>query len=402
MPFASLVLAAGALQEPAAARNEPFHGETQETPLHARWEGGPRWESADGEIRIRLRGRIHLDFAEHGSDPGLEAAVGPLEEGAAFRRARLGFQGRLASDLAFDARFEFAGGDPEINQAFLRFLEVPLADEIRVGKLRESFGIERSTSTNDLLFLERSLPTALAPGKNMGLQLIATPWQGGRWFLGVFRDVDSAGVAQGDGEMAISTRLTAAPWRDEQDGKLLHLGVSASHRNPGDDALRYGARPETFFGPEFVDTGVIPAGAADVVGAEAAFRSGPATIQAEWMGSAVRSAAAGDPWFQGWSLQGAWVLSGEERPFHRGRAAFSGIEPAAPLSRGGGAWEAAVRYSRLDLSDSGVAGGELDDLSLGLNWYPGAGTRVMANYVLADLDGVGRTGIFQLRFQLAF
>ena len=69
---------------------------------------------------------------------------------------------------------------------------------------------------------------------------------------------------------------------------------------------------------------------------------------------------------------------------------------------GPGAWEVAVRYARLDLDDSTVTGGTLDDFTVGLNWHLNPNVRMMLNYVRANLDGVGDSNIFQSRFQIDF
>ncbi len=77
------------------------------------------------------------------------------------------------------------------------------------------------------------------------------------------------------------------------------------------------------------------------------------------------------------------------------------------LERGGsGAWEVAARISSLDLDDDGTDGGELDDLTFGVNWYLNPNTRLMLDYILADLDPAagapdGRTKILAFRWQIA-
>jgi len=57
-----------------------------------------------------------------------------------------------------------------------------------------------------------------------------------------------------------------------------------------------------------------------------------------------------------------------------------------------GAFEAALRYSWLDLSSSGIRGGTLSEWSLALNWVLFSNTRVSNNYVLSRArDRAGST-----------
>ena len=71
------------------------------------------------------------------------------------------------------------------------------------------------------------------------------------------------------------------------------------------------------------------------------------------------------------------------------------------LATGGwGAFEVALRYSHIDLDDGaddlthgGIRGGSADNITLGLNWYPTALTKVAINYVHADIDNQSNTGL---------
>jgi len=73
----------------------------------------------------------------------------------------------------------------------------------------------------------------------------------------------------------------------------------------------------------------------------------------------------------------------------------------------------ALRYSNIDLNDgdpTGAAnGGEMDDITFGVNWYLNPQSRVMFNYVRSDVVSGGVTAldagtlsIYQFRFQIDF
>ena len=62
----------------------------------------------------------------------------------------------------------------------------------------------------------------------------------------------------------------------------------------------------------------------------------------------------------------------------------------------------ATRYSEIDLDDAGVTGGELKDVTVGLNWYLNPNMRIMWDYIRADLDGVGDSNLFMMRMQVDF
>jgi phosphate-selective porin OprO/OprP len=71
-------------------------------------------------------------------------------------------------------------------------------------------------------------------------------------------------------------------------------------------------------------------------------------------------------------------------------------------SGGTGAWEAKARYSGLDLDDSNITGGELDNITVGLNWYLNPNTRVMWDYVHADKEDIGQADMIMMRLQFDF
>lgn len=73
----------------------------------------------------------------------------------------------------------------------------------------------------------------------------------------------------------------------------------------------------------------------------------------------------------------------------------SGIFGPVPVARsvyqgGIGAWELGARFSSIDLTDGLVDGGEMDILSLGVNWYLSPIFNVNLNYrfITNDRDGL--------------
>ena len=118
-------------------------------------------------------------------------------------------------------------------------------------------------------------------------------------------------------------------------------------------------------------------------GAEAAAVFGPLTVAGEvgrlWLDrpNLVNNAFTG---FYGYA---AYMLTGETRPFRGGN--FDRVRPFTELGKDGlGAFEVALRYDRLDLSDTPVlarAGNEAQSLTLGLNWYFNPYAKLMFNWV---------------------
>ena len=377
---------------------------------HFRWSNGFKLTSPDGALDFKFGGRLQNDWAFYSADDALEAAVGPFEEGTEFRRARLFFEGELYDRVEFKAQYDFAGGDTEIKDAYLGLVNLPVVGGLRVGHFKEPFSLEEQTSSKYLTFMERALPVeAFSPSRNTGFMLHRGE-ERYTWAVGAFRDTDGFGDAVDRDEVNLTGRVTALPWYADGGRRLLHVGISASEREPTEDALRFRSRPESHLAPRVVDTGAFGADGLTLVDLEAALVHGPFSAQGEYVRAAADAlpgasapGGASDPDFGSFYVYGSWFLTGEHRPYKTSAGAFDRLKPERPWTDGGlGAWEVAVRYSSLDLDDAGFAGGEVDDVTLGLNWYPFANVRWMLNYVLSDRDDVGEVDAVQMRFAVDF
>lgn len=365
------------------------------------WNNGFRASDPSGDLSLAFGGRIQNDWAWYSADDSLAAAVGAFEEGTEFRRARLFFQGELYRRVEFKAQYDFAGGDAELKDVYLGLVDLPAVGGLRVGHYKEPFSLEEQTSSKYLTFLERALPIeAFSPSRNSGFMLHDHADRF-TWAVGVFRDTDDFGDAVERDEVNVTARVTGVPWRNDDGSRLLHVGLSASEREPTDDRLRLRSRPESHLAPRVVDTGGFASDGLTLVDLETALVYGRFSAQGEYVRTAADGLGAPDADLDGFYLFGSWFLTGEHRPY--GGGSFERVKPASPWRDGGfGAWEVAVRYSSLDLTDGAVAGGEVDDVTFGVNWYPFANVRWMANYVMAERDGVGDVDSFQMRFQIDF
>lgn len=174
--------------------------------------------------------------------------------------------------------------------------------------------------------------------------------------------------------------------------------------------MRFRERPEVRVdGARLVDTGNI-AGVDDSqsYGLEFAGVYGPFSVQSEFIQTKLKRDGASDLDFDGWYAYASYFLTGESRAYKNG--IFDRTKPKSPVGKGGyGAWEVAARYSTLDLNDDTVTGGELDNVTLGVNWYATDNIRFAANYVnVLDVDRPGNANddldgdIFAVRAQVDF
>jgi phosphate-selective porin OprO/OprP len=382
--------------------------------------GGIRGRTADGAFTFSLGGRLHLDGAVYNSDRQ------DLGNGGEVRRAYISIEGTVWDDWNYQSEVDFGEGDLEPKDMYIEYRRFePFS--IRGGHFKEPFSLEELTTSNAITFMERSLPNAFAPSRNLGIAALTTD-PGGNWTagLGVFGegfDDSNDEDDERDQGYGVTGRFTFTPFNELT--RLLHLGVAASYRDAGDNEVRFRERPESHITDvRFVDTG--PLSGVDYIiryGAEAAVVFGPFSLQGEYIRAEIngdiRAEVNGDGLFpdlnfDGYYVYGSWFLTGESRPyltrviqpFGDKRGEFGLIEPKRILGKGGfGAVELALRYSNLDLTDGRFDGGEEDNITVGLNWYPTPNIRLMANYIRVDAERGGiedSPDIFQVRGQLAF
>jgi len=353
----------------------------------------PKIESTDGRYSFQPFGRIHLDGAVFDDDQS------DHPDGATFRRMRLGFKGKVDNDIEYKAELDFgnknATDSVSFKEVYLAYTGLDNAN-IKVGNFKPAYGLEEMTSSNYITFIERSLATgSFATGEIIGLQA----YDGGdnySWAVGVHND-RSTTKSTDDEAKSVVARATFAPIVD--GNKVLHLGVSQAYRIPDSaaDSAAFDTQAENSIQRlESAETGTITGvDSIYLTGVEAAGTYGPLSLQGEYFYNSVNRNAAADVNVKGWYTQASYFLTGESRPYKAKSGTFGRVKPNNPLSMKDGGWgaiELAARYSNIDLNDGVIQGGEVNDVTLGVNWYLNNNTRLMANYIIVDTDRVVPSG----------
>lgn len=377
------------------------------------WKDGLRLESESKDFELRIGGRVQFDAFFGDADADAESTTGAtLEDGVQARRARLALSGRLYQYFDFKWEYDFSDKDSKakLTDVWAGISGVAGMPWIRAGHMKEPVGLETMASANDLTFMERALPGALVPFRNVGVLVgDAACEERLTWSAGVFRDTNDNGYGQADGAWAVTARVTGLPWTTAKKDHLIHLGLSASRRAPPADEVHFKSKPEANLAPDFLDTTKLgDVDAETLIGTEVAVLLDRLSLQGEWIRADLsRGSGSRDATFAGWYSQIAWTLTGEPRRYKAADGALGSPKPAKNLFEDGGigAWELAARLSQLDLEDGGVTGGELRDVTLAVNWYLNPVVRVSLNAIKADLDRApddGSAKILEMRLQMAF
>jgi len=360
---------------------------------------------SDKYPNARLTGFTQADTGWFHQSAGNLAAVGDIQDGADFRRARLAATGDAWDNVSYLLELDFATpGRPNFMDVWLELKD--MADgNIRIGQFRHPIGMDGLTSVKELPFFERGLPFAFLPFRQIGaMYSVQSDDEDHTWAISGFRfPTDAYGGNVGDnGGYGMATRLTSL-LVDNGDNGVIHVGGGFSFADPANDRLRYRNQPEFFVAetggaglvpvgvqtnvPAFVDTGLISTSSFNLANAELGVSEGSFHAQSEIFFANVNQIGGPSLTFPGAYIHAGYILTGESRPYSRKAGAFGRVVPENPFgsSGGRGAWEVAGRWSFIDLNDANILGGRLNDVTLGLNWYLNKFTKFQFNYIHAFL-----------------
>jgi phosphate-selective porin OprO/OprP len=372
------------------------------TPTVTATRDGLNVRSADNAFNFRLRGYVQSDARFYGAN----GPVAPGSSSFLLRRVRPVFEATAYKYFGLRLMPDFGGGQVVLYDAYAE-AKPNAALNLRVGKFKPPIGLERLQSATDVRFIERGLPTALVPNRDVGVQLYGDLAKARvQYQVGAFDGAPDAANLDGDASTGkdVVGRVFFRPFATNATGPDLGFGIAGSsgteqgtaaapalgsYRTTGQLALfRYradGTAPNT----------VLAAGRRTRVSPQGYLYVGPVGVLAEYVRSTHevrRATSSAELTNQAWQVFGGWVLTGE-------RESYTSISPDHPLdgskSGGLGALELVARYGVLTtdanafptFADPATQPRRARAAGVGLNWRLTRGLLFAANYERTELDG---------------
>jgi phosphate-selective porin OprO/OprP len=311
---------------------------------------------------------------------------------------------------------DFGNGQTVIQDAYLDAKMKPSVN-VRFGKAKAPFGLERLQSETDLEFGERSLATNLIPNRDVGIQVYGDLLDSKLTYqIAVMNGVvdgASSDVDSGNSKDFVS-RIFAKPVNGvgfgiaystgKQDGSLL-VPALPSYKTSGQ---------QTFFKYRLstvVDTTTIANGTRHRYSPQVYVYHGPLGVLGEYVVSSQQIAnglASARIDNKAWNFYATYVLTGE-------KASYKSVDPKNPFDPAKnhfGAFEVAVRVDQLDIdndafpifADPLTSATKAKNWAVGLNWYLNKNVKFMFDYDHTSYEGgnLAQEKLFFTRFQISF
>ena len=362
-------------------------------------------------VSVRFRPLLQADgrfFVQGGVNQFLARKVRPALEATFFDR--------------FDIRVtpEFAGGTATAIDAYANLKIIPEV-QIRAGKFKSPFSLERLVQDSDTLFTERSLTSTLSPDRDIGVQIHGELFKGTITYAGGIFDgaLDNQQVdGDTDDRKDLEGRIYLRPFAATSVNALQFLGIGiagTSGQHNGAPATWKSVGQQTIFGFA-ADAGA--SGSERRVAPQAYWYVGPFGIYAEYVriSENIRrvAGAAGRVNAQAFDVAASFLVTGEN-------ATYATVTPRSvfdPLHGKWGALEIKVRFSRLkvgqeafdrQLADGGKSINLASELGAGINWHLAPAIKLVADYFVTKFSGGGGKGadrdtekVFIGRFQIGY
>jgi phosphate-selective porin OprO/OprP len=377
--------------EQSALAQKVEKASTRDAPgdIKVAWKGAPEISNADGSFKMKMRGKVMVDFGYlHSANPAFGIHNDTNSQSSSeFRLLRLGIDGTIQNIFSYRVEADFAGNKTTVTDAYLQYTgSIP---SVMIGQFKPYYSLDELTSDVFTPMMERpAYDGAFNFNRRVGVGAAAN---GSNWSAsaGLF-NVDAGTVGANENGYLISGRLTYAPIAEKS--RSIHLGAAAFYRKNSQTVsqMQYKGRPENHTsGVSFVDTGKFNSNSDTFLGLELATVYNSFSAQAEYgrLEAHRTGLNVSNPAFWGGEVTLSYFLTGEHRNYKPDQGVFDRVHVTNPVKKGSGygAFEILGRIDHLDLEDKGIMGGRQTAYMLGLNWYPIDYVKFALNYSYVDV-----------------
>jgi len=396
------------LQRQQELDKETATARAKETPTISSGKDGFWLRSADNAYQIRIGGIIQFDSHWY---PDKTAPAGGTSDTFVMRKVRPVLEGVFLQNIGFRLMPDFGNGTTVLQDAYVE-LRLDKAANIRAGKFKPPVGLERLALDSETEFVERGLPTNLAPNRDTGIQLAGSVLADTvSYQTGVFNGVPDNSTTDADtnDQKDYVGRVFAEPFRNGYSwlsglgiGIAYGYGVQQGTATASNLATYKTVGQQNFF---VFNTGAFADGERRKIAPQFYYYLGSFGLLGEYIDSRQKVTRAAnqksDFGSKAWQLNGFWVLTGED-------ASFRNPTPSRPytgLSPGLGAVELVARYGVQTIDDAAFAGSATTRLAdpnasareargagIGVNWYFNRNFKLQFNYDQTQFDGGGAGG----------
>jgi phosphate-selective porin OprO/OprP len=354
-------------------------------------------QSENPDYRIRIGGYAQADGRFYSRDTD-----GVATNNFLLRRARPIVQGTVAKYFDFYLNPDFGQGQAVLFDAYLN-VRPSSKLQFRIGKFKPPVGIERLQSAQNILFVERALPTSLVPNRDVGAQVHGELGGGiATYALGVFDGAVDGALIDTDANDGkdVAGRLFFQPFARGGSKALKGLGLGFSATT----GKQQGALPSFRSGGQIAFFSYLSTASADGTrtrfSPQGSLYAGPVGLVGEYVRSRQQVRRATDSARienEAWAVSGSIVLTGEA-------ATAGGVRPRRsfdPGKRSWGALELAARVNRLNVDGAAFSRGLADPArsarearawAVGLNWYLNRNVKYVVDFERTTFVGGAAAG----------
>jgi phosphate-selective porin OprO/OprP len=382
------------------------------TPTLSVGAGGVVFQSADTNFVLKLKGTVQVDARFYPNDPPSTKSLDtflirrarPVIEGTAFKI----FDYRMMFDFVSNETVAGGNNNPILQDIYVNARLEPWF-QVQVGKFKEPLSLDRLQQDANLLFVERSYTSQIAPNRDIGGMVQGQILDGAfSYALGAFNgsvDGGSDDIETVDGDKDVAGRVFAQPFLKSKIEPLRKLGFGVAgtfghHEGALGSVVTPGQQPLFSWGIPAAGatpaTTVVADGNNWRLAPQGYWYYGPFGLLGEYIISdqTVRKGAKTRDTFrnQAWFVGASYFLTGEENQFN----AVTPLHSFHPSEREWGAFELAARAQEVSLDDRIFRGGWTDKKTstseaftwgVGLNWHLNRNVKFMFDFDRTDFKG---------------